>query len=134
MGRSLKEHTMNRSRSLALVATAATLAAFAAPGFAQDSSAGASAAPASRAEVREDYRELRQAGAMTPDGEIGDTPRTLMAREQYAEAKGEELRAEYERQAAADAAARAAPPPEPVAPFGAQDLQNAPGATGAQPQ
>ncbi|MGC4080359.1 MAG: DUF4148 domain-containing protein [Rubrivivax sp.] len=124
---------MNRSRSLALVATAATLAALSVPSFAQGGSTDASA-PASRAEVRDDYREVRQAGALTPDGELGDTPRTLMAREQYAEAKGEELRAEYERQAAVDAAAaQAAPAQEPVAPFGAQDLQNQP-AAGTQPQ
>lgn len=124
---------MNRSRSLALVATAATLAALSVPSFAQGGSSDASA-PASRAEVRDDYREVRQAGALTPDGELGDTPRTLMAREQYAEAKGEELRAEYERQAAVDAAAaQAAPAQEPVAPFGAQDLQNQP-AAGTQPQ
>lgn len=124
---------MNRSRSLALVATAATLAALSVPSFAQGGSTGASA-PASRAEVRDDYREVLQAGALTPDGELGDTPRTLMARQQYAEAKGEELRAEYERQAAVDAAAaQAAPAQEPVAPFGAQDPQNQP-AAGTQPQ
>ncbi|WP_085978587.1 hypothetical protein, partial [Rubrivivax gelatinosus] len=113
---------------------AAPLAALSTPGVAQTGTSGAAAAPASRAEVREDYREVRQAGALTPDGELGDTPRTLMAREQYAEAKGEELRAEYERQAAVDAAAQAAPPQEPVAPFGAQDMQNQPAAAGTQPQ
>lgn len=126
---------MNRSRTLA-AAAAAALAVFAAPGFAQTGAMASepSSGPASRAEVREDFIEARQAGALMPDGDVGDTTRTLMARDQYAESKGDELRAEYERQAAADAAAQSAAPAEPVAPFGAQDLQNPPAATGAQPQ
>ncbi|MBK1690478.1 DUF4148 domain-containing protein [Rubrivivax gelatinosus] len=126
---------MNRTRHFAAVAAAAALGALTIPAFAQAGTGGPDAgAPVSRAEVRDDFRETREAGALTPDGDVGDTQRTLMARERYAEAKGQELRAEYERQAAVDAAAQAAPPPAPVAPFGAQDLQNPGSPAGAQPQ
>ncbi|MBK1615861.1 hypothetical protein CKO44_20620 [Rubrivivax gelatinosus] len=90
----------------------------------------------SRAEVRSDYQETRAAGAVMPDGEVGDTPRTLMAREQYSQAKGEELRAEYERQAAVDAAAAQSQsqPQAPMAPFGAQDSSIMPPTAPTQPQ
>lgn len=126
---------MNRIRHLAAATVAAALGALTIPALAQAGTSGPDATgPVSRAEVREDFRDAREAGALTPDGDVGDTRRTLMARDQYAEAKGEELRAEYERQAAADAAAQAAPPPAPVEPFGAQDMQNPTSPTGAQPQ
>ena len=78
-----------------------------------------------RDEVRQDLQAAREAGAVTPDGNIGDTPRTLMAREQYAEQQGAIAQAELDRRAAMDAAAAAPQPaPAPVAPFGAGDSVN----------
>ncbi|MBZ8140917.1 hypothetical protein CLD22_13525 [Rubrivivax gelatinosus] len=145
---------LQRPHRIAALAAAAATMALTLPAMAQNPSQDPAATSAmaghsashqtmngapSRDEVRSDYRQTREAGAVTPDGEIGDTTRTLMARERYSEAKGEELRAEYERQAAVDAAAAAAQaqpqaPVAPVAPFGAQDGSTMPSTAPTQPQ
>lgn len=48
------------------------------------SAAGAAAEPATRESVRDALEMARASGRVTPDGEIGDTPEVLRAREDFA--------------------------------------------------
>ena len=59
----------------------------------------AMSAPATRAEVRAELANARDAGIVTPSGEQGDTPQVLAARERFNARQSEELIAMYEVQA-----------------------------------
>jgi hypothetical protein len=52
-------------------------------------------APLTRQDVVDDLKLAEEAGTKTPDGEIGDTPRVLAAREQFNARQAIEIRARY---------------------------------------
>ena len=52
-------------------------------------------APLARQDVVDDLKLAEEAGTKTPDGDIGDTPRVLAAREQFNARQAIEIRARY---------------------------------------
>jgi hypothetical protein len=52
-------------------------------------------APLTRQDVVDDLKLAEEAGTKTPDGDIGDTPRVLAAREQFNARQAIEIRARY---------------------------------------
>lgn len=63
---------------------------------------------ATRDDLRHDYEFARAAGTLSPDGEAGDTPEVLAARERYNAALAQALEADPGRDAALAAATEAA--------------------------
>ncbi|MBK1686382.1 hypothetical protein [Rubrivivax gelatinosus] len=61
-----------------------------------------------RAEVRAAFDAAREAGTLSPDGDIGDSPAVLAARERANAAQAQELAAHAERDTALQAATAAA--------------------------
>jgi len=61
-----------------------------------------------REAVRRDFEEARAAGTLTPDGELGDTPAVLAARDRANEALAQRLARQPDRDTALQAAREAA--------------------------